>query len=97
MEHFERVVLEKAFKMPELAGKRVMRSKARGLALASAAYQHFNVGSRGTAVRRMLRSLLTYPAPLWPPDVRQRFVRIRLLFAILTRHYVRPRDSDAAP
>jgi glycosyltransferase involved in cell wall biosynthesis len=82
MEHFERVVIDKAFALPELAGRRLLRRKAVGLALASAAFEQWNVGRRGPAARRMARSFGWWPLPLGRPDVKVPFARLRLLAAI---------------
>ncbi|MBO0698347.1 MAG: glycosyltransferase family 2 protein [Zavarzinella sp.] len=96
MEHFERIVLDKAFDLPELRGRRLLRRKALGLASASAAFEHLSVGRLGPAWRRILRSFAWWPVPLRVPDVRMPFARVRLLGAILRRS-AWGRAADAAP
>ena len=79
MEHFEQVVLDQAFAMPELRGRWVLRKKALGLAAYSAAFMHLSGGEPRLAWRRMVLSFLQWPLPIGVPDVRQPFGRTRLL------------------
>jgi glycosyltransferase involved in cell wall biosynthesis len=90
MEHFERVVLDKAFQMPELRRRWLLRQKAYGLAAASAAYMHLQAGSPRIAVRRLLTSLLYWPLPYFPPTVNARFIRARLLASMIVARPATP-------
>lgn len=85
MERFERLVLDKAFAMPKLAGKAGLRRKALGLASYSGAWMYYSSGRPQVALRRLLRSFLWWPFPYWKPDVRAPFARLRLLLATLRR------------
>jgi glycosyltransferase involved in cell wall biosynthesis len=79
MEHFEQVVLRKAFAMPELRGRWLLRQKAHGLAAYSAAYMYLSSGERRLAWQRMIASFLQWPLPISVPNVRYHFARTRLL------------------
>lgn len=78
MTHYERVVLDKAFAMPELRRRRLLRRKALGLAAYSAAYMFLESGRPRTAAKFMAQSFAWWPAPLHPPDVRMPLARARL-------------------
>ena len=80
MEYYERVVLDKAFAMPQLQRRWGLRRKAFGLAAYSAAYIYLSNGQPAVAWRRMIKSFLTWPLPIGVPDVRMPFGRTRLLF-----------------
>ncbi len=82
MEHFEQVVLDKAFAMPELRGRWILRKKAYGLAACSAAYMYLASGEPKSAWRCMLLSFLRWPLPIRVPDVRSPFGRTRLLLRL---------------
>jgi glycosyltransferase involved in cell wall biosynthesis len=90
MEHFERVVLEKAFRMPELAGYRKLWRKSRGLAALASAWAFYSADRPGAAAARLVRSFAWWPFPYHRPDVRHPWVRIRLLAAALIRPVNRP-------
>jgi hypothetical protein len=83
MEKFEYLVLERAFRMPELAGRRLLRRKAMGLASLASAWAFFDAGRPGTAIRRLVRSLAWWPVPYRQPDVRGSWPRARLLVAAI--------------
>lgn len=78
MEHFEHVVLRKAFAMPELRSRWLLRQKAFGLAAYSAAYMYLSTGDKRLAWRRMLSSFMQWPLPISVPHVRYHFARTRL-------------------
>ena len=63
MEHFERLVLERALAMPELEKHRLFRRRARSLAAFAAAVMYRETGMYGRASSRALRSLLLWPVP----------------------------------
>lgn len=69
MERCERLVLERAFQMPQLKRRWLLRQKAIGLAFYSAAYMHLASGSPRVAWRRMLASFCHWPLPIHKPDV----------------------------
>jgi len=79
MEHFEKVVLERAFSMPELRGRWLLRQKAFGLAAFSAAWMYHASGEKHVAWRRMISSFIKWPLPMGVPEVRMPFGRLRLL------------------
>jgi hypothetical protein len=79
MERYERAVLERAFSMPALRGRWLLRQKARGLAAYSAAWMYLDSGEKALAWRRMISSFLQWPLPIFVPDVRVPFGRVRLL------------------
>jgi glycosyltransferase involved in cell wall biosynthesis len=78
MAHYERAVLDKAFAMPELRGRRLLRRKALGLADASAAYMFAECGRPWTAAKLIVRSLTRWPVPIRVPDVNSVWARVRL-------------------
>lgn len=85
MEHFEQVVLAKAFGLPELSGRRRLRRKALGLANTASAWTFYQAGQPSVAARRLLRSFLFWPFPYQRPEVHESWVRARLLVAVLRR------------
>lgn len=89
MENFERVVLDKAFAMPELAGRWAFRRKARGLASYASAYVFFAAGRPVGGFRRAVASFAWWPLPYAAADVRVRFGRLRLLAACAAKAVTR--------
>lgn len=85
MEHFERVVLDKAFRLPELSGRWWLRRKALGLAGTTSAWTFYQAGRPGVAVRRLLRSFVFWPFPYRAPEVHEAWVRTKLLLAATRR------------
>ena len=85
MEHFERVVLDKAFATPGLAGRWAFRRKALGLASYSAAYVYLASGRPAAGLRRAAASFAWWPLPYPPAEVRVPFGRLRLLAACAVR------------
>jgi hypothetical protein len=83
MEHFERLVLDRAFEMPELAGRWPLRRKALGLASLASCYLYYVSGQAPVALNRLLRSFVWWPLPYRKATVRYTLVRVRLLVAIL--------------
>jgi hypothetical protein len=83
MEHFERLVLDRAFEMPELAGRWPLRRKALGLASLASCYLYYMSGRGLVALGRLLRSFAWWPVPYRKPAVHVSLVRVRLLLAIL--------------
>jgi glycosyltransferase involved in cell wall biosynthesis len=95
METNERRVLDKAFALPELRTRRLLRRKALALTDLTGGYLYHAAGRPGVAVRRLVRSLWRWPVPLRKPDVHEPFVRVRLLAASL-RNLLRPRGPATA-
>jgi glycosyltransferase involved in cell wall biosynthesis len=85
MEQFEKVVLEKAFALPELRGRRLLRRKARGLASYSSAFMHHISDRPAGAARRMVESFAWWPVPFRVPDVRMPLARARLFAAVVKK------------
>jgi glycosyltransferase involved in cell wall biosynthesis len=87
MESNERRVLDKAFALPSLRRRRVLRRRSFGLASATAAYLYHTARRPTAALRRLARSFAEWPLPYRVPDVKYPFARLRLGAAIL-RHLV---------
>jgi glycosyltransferase involved in cell wall biosynthesis len=83
MEHFERLVLDRAFAMPELAGRWPLRRKALGLASAASAWLYLENDRKWVATARLLRSAIWWPFPFFPPLVQLPLIRLRLLLKVL--------------
>jgi glycosyltransferase involved in cell wall biosynthesis len=79
------------------AGRPWFRRKCRAHVQYTTAYLHYAGGRPARAVGLMLRSLGTYPVPMWPPDVRYRLARARLLLRALGAAVARPRAGRPAP
>jgi glycosyltransferase involved in cell wall biosynthesis len=94
MEHFERLVLDRAFEMPELAGRWPLRRKALGLATAASAWLYLENNRNRTAAARLLRSAIWWPLPLFPPLVNLPLARLRLLLKVFRRSLSRPFSVD---
>ena len=94
MEHFERVVLDKAFRMPELAGRWRLRRKAMGLASLASSWTFLDAKRPGMAIRRLIRSFVWWPLPFRKPETRERMVRFRLLASAIRRLFIP--DSTAS-
>lgn len=94
MTYYERVVLDKAFAMPQLRHRRLLRRKALGLAAFSAAYMFVESGQPWAAARMMIRSVAWWPVPFRVPDIRVPFARLRFARRIaLVLGSGRPRAS----
>jgi glycosyltransferase involved in cell wall biosynthesis len=79
MEHFEQVVLGKAFAMPELRRRWLLRQKALGLAAYSAAFMFRADGDERAAWQRMFSSFMRWPLPIPTDDIVEPFGRVRRL------------------
>lgn len=71
-------------------GRRWFRRKCRSHMDYTTAYMYHAGDRRWRAAALLVKSLARYPVPMWPPDVRFTFARLRLLFAAL-----RPRRGGA--
>ncbi len=89
MEHFERVVLDKAFATPALAGRRAFRRKALGLASYASAYVFLAAGRPAGGLRRAVASFAWWPLPYAAADVRVPLGRLRLLAACAAKALTR--------
>ena len=85
MEMFEHLVIDRAFGMPELAGRRWLRRKAKGLADLASCLVYREAGRPWTALGRLLRSFAWWP--FWYPqsDLPGTLVRPRVLAVTLRR------------
>jgi glycosyltransferase involved in cell wall biosynthesis len=100
MAYYDRMVLDKAFAMPELRGRRLLRRKALGLADMSAAYLFAESGRPWEAAKRIARSFALWPVPFRATEVRLPWVRVRLAVRIarmLATHRPQLTESTAAP
>jgi glycosyltransferase involved in cell wall biosynthesis len=82
MEYYERLVLERAFAIPQLAHRRFLRRRAQGLALLAAARRYQGSKLFGTATNRLLASLAAWPFPFAKSEHVCLLGRLRLLWAI---------------
>jgi glycosyltransferase involved in cell wall biosynthesis len=100
MEHFERMVLARAFaSIPALRQRWLLRNKAFSTASFSAAWRYREAGMTGDAIRLIVRSLLQWPFPYGRTDTRMSFARAKFLLFTLagaTRRLpvVRKQPSD---
>jgi hypothetical protein len=83
MAHYERAVLDKAFAMPELQGRRRLRRKALGLADYAATLMFRDSGRPWTAAKKIARSFAWWPLPYRVGDVNVPFGRARLVARVL--------------
>jgi glycosyltransferase involved in cell wall biosynthesis len=88
MEVAERMVIDKAFALPELRHRWGFRRKVLGLAAYSAAYRYLAAGRPGAGARRAAKSFVWSPIGLGDV-VRYRFGRVRLLASCLLRTVTR--------
>ena len=85
MEESQRLMLDKAFRMPELAGRWGLRRKALGLADLASCFVYNEAGLPYNALKRILRSFMYWPFPFRKPEVHESLVRPRLLIGALRR------------
>jgi glycosyltransferase involved in cell wall biosynthesis len=85
MEHFERVVLDRAFQIPELAGRQMLRRKAIGLAEVGSAWVYYAAGRPLSALRRVFRSFWWWPLPYRRRNVPTFLFRLRLSIGCFRR------------
>lgn len=83
MEHFERVVLGRAFEMPQLRQKCWLRRQAFGLVALAAARRYQGSKIYSIATHRLIESILTWPLPYSTDLGVVPLGRCRLLIAIL--------------
>jgi glycosyltransferase involved in cell wall biosynthesis len=79
MERKERMVLDRAFDMPELTGRWVLRRKALGISSLGSCYDYRDSGRPIQAIKKLLRSLLWWPLPYRRSEVKANLVRLRVL------------------
>jgi hypothetical protein len=86
MELAELRVLREAFtKMPALKGRWLLRRKTFSLAALASAQQFRCNGMPGTAIKRVLWSMLLWPLPFGKRDASASLIRIRVLVNLLLR------------
>lgn len=78
MEYYEQVVLDRAFALPAVVGRRLLRRRARSLAAFAAAVMYREAGMYAPAVTRALRSLWLWPWPHETADL-PRLARLKFL------------------
>lgn len=80
-------ILEKLSERGAWAGRGspLLRRKAHAFYRYWCAYMYREAGERGTALRRVLRSLLEYPLPFARTEVRMPYARLKLLATLLAR------------
>lgn len=96
MEEFETEVLRRAFALPALRGRWLLRRKARSHAALSASYMYQKAGWPRKALYRALSSLLLWPVPHRREEVRTKFVRAKLA-AVALRSLVMSMFGCKAP
>jgi glycosyltransferase involved in cell wall biosynthesis len=79
MEEFDHVVLDRAFRMPELRAAHSLRRKAYSHAALSAAWLYLTAGRPWAALRRVARALWLWPLPYPRGETHAPLVRLRLL------------------
>jgi hypothetical protein len=92
MERFEQLVLDRAFEMPELRARTLLRRKALSLAAFGAAVMYRESEMYGKAAARAIRSLLLWPFPHSRADLP---LLTRLKFLCLMPRYLFRRSSGA--
>jgi len=85
MEHYEAVVLDKAFALDGLKDRRLLKRKAKAQSALTAAYMFAEADDISTALLRTLKSMWLWPVPLPRNEVNARFARPRLAFAMIRR------------
>jgi len=93
METNERKVLDKAFALPALRGRWLLRQKSFALSDLSAAYTYHDAGRNGTALKRIAQSVLWWPLPFARSDVKAFLARPRFAVGILRRWAFGPRGE----
>lgn len=89
MEHFDRVVIDRSFALPELRGQWTLRRKAKAHMLLSSAYTFLSAGRPAAAAVRAAKALAVWPVPLPRDEVKLPCVRGRLLARSLVRMVTR--------
>ncbi len=79
MEEFDHLVLDRAFRLPELRSSHSLRRRAYSHAALSAAWLFLMAGRPRAAVRRVIRALWLWPLPYPRGETHARLVRLRLL------------------
>jgi glycosyltransferase involved in cell wall biosynthesis len=97
MEHAGRLVLDKAFRMKELAGRWLLRRKAMGLFDLANCYEYRGAGRAGSALRRLLRSMLWWPMPFRGTDVNGGASRLAALAVIVRDSLTRRGQASHSP
>ncbi len=90
MEYFERVVLDRAFRMPDLAIERQVRLRALSLAALSAAFMYRDAGKLWLAFTRVCISLWFWPYAHKSSDRIGALTRLKFL-CLLPKHIIRVR------
>lgn len=85
MEQFEHEVIRRAFNIPALQKKRLLRRKAHGHAALSASFVYLTAGWPANALSRVLQSFCWWPFPYRSGEVRVPLVRIRIAAAALKK------------
>jgi glycosyltransferase involved in cell wall biosynthesis len=80
MEQKERIVLDRAFEMPQLRQNWVLRRKALGIASLGSCYDYRAAGRPVQAIKRLICSLLWWPLPFRRSEVTASLVRLRVFF-----------------
>ena len=81
MERYHRLVIERAFEMPELVDRWVLRRKALGMANLGSCYDYRDAGQPIQAIKRLVRSLWWWPLPYRGSEVRASLIRVRMFLA----------------
>jgi glycosyltransferase involved in cell wall biosynthesis len=79
----ERAVIEKAFAMPELSGRRLLRRKARALADLASCLMYRDCGRHLVALKQLARSFVWWPLPFARGETAKPLFRLRVLVATL--------------
>jgi glycosyltransferase involved in cell wall biosynthesis len=79
MEEYDRLVLDRAFRLPELRSSHSLRRKAFSHAALSAAWLYLTAGRPWAAARRVARALWLWPLPYPRGETHAPLVRLRLL------------------
>ena len=97
MEHYERLVLARAFaNIASIRRRFLLRSKAFSFAFASAAWMYREAGMPAAAFWRMTCSLLLWPFPYRREEVRIPFERLLTMLSILVGSLRRPLSTRCA-
>jgi glycosyltransferase involved in cell wall biosynthesis len=87
MRHFLQIALDKAFRMPQLAGRFSLRRKAMGMADLASCLVYREAGHLWTALGRLMRSFGWWPFWYRRIDTRGTLVRPRVLIATLRQAF----------